>query len=148
MRRKAFRASFTLSAAGYIAPGDAEGGGDLPLGQGHGAPQAVAEADDLGLPGGEALLDQPVEPEGVVPVLEVLQHGIVHAYDVHKLKGVAVLVSVDGFGEGDLPLELLLAPEIHQYFICHRHLTAPASPGIHNRSPIRTAPRGRPSHPR
>ena len=29
---KASRASFTLSAAGYIAPGDAEGGGDFPLG--------------------------------------------------------------------------------------------------------------------
>ncbi len=101
---KAFRASFTLAAAGYIAPGDAEGGGDLPLGQRHGAPQAVAETDDLGFSCGQALLHQSVEPEGVVPVVEVLQHGVVHAHDVHQLEGAAVLVGVDGVGEGDLPL--------------------------------------------
>ncbi len=82
---KAFRASFTLSAAGYIAPGDAEGGGNLPLGQRYGAPQAVAEADNLRLPGGEALPDQLVKPQGVVPVMKVLQHGVVHAHDIHEL---------------------------------------------------------------
>lgn len=35
----ALRASFTLVAALYIAPGNAECGGDLPLGQGDGAAQ-------------------------------------------------------------------------------------------------------------
>ena len=82
---KAFRALFTLSAAGYIAPGDAEGGGNLPLGQRYGAPQAVAEADNFRLPGGEALPDQLVKPQGVVPVMKVLQHGVVHAHDIHEL---------------------------------------------------------------
>ena len=99
--------------AGHIAPGDAEGGGDLPLSQGHGASQAVAEADNFCLPGGEALPDQLVESQGVVPVVEVLQHGVVHAYDVHELEGVSVLVGVDGVGEGDLALELFLAAEVH-----------------------------------
>ena len=44
---KAFRASLTLVPAGYIAPGDAEGGGDLPLGEGNGPAQAIAQADNL-----------------------------------------------------------------------------------------------------
>lgn len=117
LRCKAFRASFTLSAAGHIASGDAEGGGDFPLGQGHGAPQAVAQADNLRLPGGEPLPDKPVEPQGVVPVVKVLQHGVVHAHHVHELEGVAVLVGVDGVGEGDFPLELFLAAEVHEDFV-------------------------------
>ena len=54
-----------------------------------------------------------MEPQGVVPVVEVLQHGVVHAYDVHQLEGVAVLVGINGVGKGDLPLELLLPPEVH-----------------------------------
>ena len=102
---------------GDIASGDAEGGGNLPLGQGHGAPQAVAEADNLRLPGGEALPDEAVEPDGVVPVVEVLQHGVVHPHDVHELEGVSVLVGVDGVGEGHLPLELFLTPEVHEDFV-------------------------------
>lgn len=97
MRRKAFRASFTLGAARHIAPGDAERGGNFPLGQGHGAPQPIAQTDDLSFPGSEALSDQSVEPEGVVPVMEVFQHGVIHADDVHDLKGVSVLVGVNGF---------------------------------------------------
>ena len=47
---KAFRASFTLLAARYIAAADAKGRGHLPLGLGEVAAQAVAAADDLGLP--------------------------------------------------------------------------------------------------
>ncbi len=113
LRCRAFLASFTLSAAGYIAPGYPEGRGNFPLGQGHGASQTVTEADDLGLPGGKALLDQLMEPQGVVPVVEVVQHGVVHADNVYELEGVAVLVRVDGVGKGDLALELLLAPEVH-----------------------------------
>ena len=103
-----------LLDAGYIGPGDAEGGGDLPLGQGDGAPQPVPQADDLGLPGGQALVHQAAEPEGRVPVVEVLQHGVVHPHHVHQLQGVALLVRLDGVGEGDLPLELFLAAEVHE----------------------------------
>ena len=44
---KAFRASLTLVPAGYIGPGDTEGGGDLPLGQGDSTAQSIAQADDL-----------------------------------------------------------------------------------------------------
>lgn len=44
---KAFRASLTLVPAGYIAPGNAECGGDLPLGQGDGAAKTVPQTDDL-----------------------------------------------------------------------------------------------------
>ena len=114
MSHKAFRASFTLAAAGYIGPGDAEGGGDLPLGQGNGPPQTVPQADDLGLPGGQALVDQAAELERCVPVVEILQHGVIHPYHVHQLQGVALLVRVDGIRQGDLTLELFLAAEVHQ----------------------------------
>ena len=117
MPHKAFRASFTLSAAGHIAPGDAEGGGDLPLGQGHGAAQAVAQADDLGLPFGEALSNQLVEADGIVPVMEVLQHRVVHTDNVHKLQGIAVFIRVNGVGKGHLALQLFLPSEVHQDFI-------------------------------
>ena len=44
---KAFRASLTLVPAGYIAPRDAESGGDLPLGKWDRSTQAVAQADNL-----------------------------------------------------------------------------------------------------
>ena len=114
---KAFRASFTLAAAGDIAPGDAEGGGHLPLRQGNGAPQAVPQADDPGLPGGQAGVHQLPEPQGAVPVVDVVQHGVIHAHHVHQLQGVALLVGVDGVREGDLPLELLLAAEVHEDLI-------------------------------
>ena len=117
MSHKAFRASFTLAAARYIGPGDAEGGGDFPLGQGDGAPQPVPQADDLGLPGGQALVHQAAEPEGRVPVVEVLQHGVIHPHHVHQLQGVPLLVRVDGVREGDLPLKLLLAAEVHEDLI-------------------------------
>ena len=117
MRCKAFRASFTLSAAGHIASGDTEGRGDFPLGQGDSSPQTVAQADDFRLPGGEALPNQLVEPQGVVPVVEVLQHGVIHTHHIDQLQGIALLVVFNGVRQRDLPLELLLAPEVHEDFI-------------------------------
>lgn len=113
LRCKAFRASFTLVAAGYIAPGNAEGSGDLPLGQRHGASQAIAETDDFRFPLREALPNQLMEPEGVVPVMKVFQHSVVHADNIHELEGISVLIGVNGVGEGNLSLELFLAPEVH-----------------------------------
>lgn len=72
----------TLVPAGYIAAGDAEGGGYLSLGQGNGAAQPVAKADDLRLPGSKALGHQSVQLPGAVPVVEIVQHGIIHSHDV------------------------------------------------------------------
>lgn len=56
---KAFRASFTLVAARYIGPADAAELGGLFLGHGGRAVKAVAQADDLCLPFGQAGLDAP-----------------------------------------------------------------------------------------
>ena len=117
MSQKDFRASFTLAAVRYIGPGDAEGRGDLPLGQGDGAAQPVPQADDLRLPGGQPVPHQLVQPQGAVPVVDVVQHGVVHAHHVHQLEGVALLVRLDGVGQGHLALELLLAAEVHQHLI-------------------------------
>ena len=117
MSHKAFRASFTLSASQYIGPGNPEGGGDFPLGQGDGAAQPVPQADDLRLPGGQTFPDELMEPERAVPVVDIVQHGVVHAHHVHQLEGVALLVCLNGVRQGDLPLELFLAAEVHENFI-------------------------------
>ena len=117
MSHKAFRASLTLAPPRYIGPGDAEGRGDLPLGQGDGAAQPVPQADDLRLPGGQPVPHQLVQLQGAVPVVDVVQHGVVHAHHVHQLEGVALFVRLDGVGQGHLALELLLAAEVHQHLI-------------------------------
>ena len=82
---KAFRASFTLMAAGYVRPADAKGGGHFPLGQGDRASQAVAQTDDLRFPGRQVGFDQLMEQQGAVPGVDVLQHGVIHAYHIHQL---------------------------------------------------------------
>ena len=71
-----------LFDAGYIAAGDPERGGHLPLGQGDGTAQPIAQADDLRFPGGKALRHQPVQLPGAVPVVKIVQHGVVHAHHV------------------------------------------------------------------
>ena len=120
---KAFRASLTLVPAGYIAAADAKGGGDLPLGQGDGAAEAVAQADDLGFPGGQHLPHQAAELPGALLLVEILQEGILRAHDVDELQGIALLVGLDGVREGHLPLKLPLRAEVHEDLIRYPLLT-------------------------
>ena len=120
---KAFRASLTLVPARYIAPRDAEGGGHLLLRQRDGAAEAVPQADDLSLPSRERLRHQPAQAHGAVPVVDIVQHGVVHAHHVHELERVALLVRVDGVGQRYLALQLLLTAEIHQDLIRYPLLT-------------------------
>lgn len=89
---KAFRASLTLVPAGYIATGDAKGSCNLALGQRDGSSQSVAQADDLRLPRGEALPYQLPQPQSTVPVMDVLQHGVVHSNHIHQLQGISLFV--------------------------------------------------------
>ena len=124
MSRKAFRASFTLAAAGYIGPGDAALGGDFPLGQGRAGVESVAQGDDHGLPLVQALGHAPAHLGAGVPGIQLLQHIIVHADGIQKGQGVPIPVPVDGVGQGHLSLELPLGAEVHQDFICYPHLTA------------------------
>ena len=114
---KAFRASLTLVPAGYIGPGNAEGGGYLPLGQRDRAAQAVPQANDLPLPGGEDLLYQLPQAQGAVPVVDVVQHGVIHTHHVHQLQGIALFVCFNGVGQGDLALQLFLSAEVHEDLI-------------------------------
>ena len=58
-----------------------------------------------------------MEPQGAVPVMEILQHGIIHTYHIHQLESIAFLVGVNGIREGYLSLQLLLNGEIHQDLI-------------------------------
>lgn len=110
---KAFRASFTLTAAGYIGAGDSKGRGDLPLGQGHRSAQAIPQTDDLGLPGGELLLNQPMELHGAVAVMDIVKHRVIYAYNIHQLQGVSLLVGLNGIRQGYLALQLFLTAKIH-----------------------------------
>ena len=64
-----------------------------------------------------------MEPQGAVPVVEVLQHGVIHTYHIHQLEGIAFLVGVNGIREGYLSLQFLLTAEIHQDLIRYPLLT-------------------------
>lgn len=117
MSIKTLRASLTLAAAGHIGPGNPEGGGNFPLGQGDGAAQPVPQANDLRLPGGQTLPDDLVEPERAVPVVDIVQHGVIHAHHIHQLEGIALLICLNGIRQRDFSLELFLAAEVHENFV-------------------------------
>ena len=112
-----------LFDAGYIGPGNPEGGGNFPLGQGDGAAQPVPQANDLRLPGGQTLPDDLVEPERAVPVVDIVQHGVIHAHHIHQLEGIALLVCLNGIRQRDFSLELFLAAEVHENFVRYPLLT-------------------------
>ena len=108
MHCKAFRASFTLSAAGYIGAGNPAQRRDLPLGKGGLVVQTVAQADDVGLPSGEAGVHAPPHLGAGIPEIQLLQHIVVHPHHVDEGQGAVFAVAVQGVGEGKLPLELAL----------------------------------------
>ena len=117
MSHKAFRASFTLAAAGYIGPADAAPGRHLPLGQGLALVESVPQGDDHGLPWVQTLFDAPAHPYTGILGVQFLQHIVIHTDGIHEGKGIAVSVAVDGVGQRDLPLSLALCPEMHQDFV-------------------------------
>ena len=104
-------------AAGYIGPGDAAPGGDLPLGEGGAAVQAVAEGYDLPLPPVQAGLDAAAHPGAGILGIQVLQKGVVHPDGVHEGEGAPLPLPVQGVGERDLPLGLALGAEVHEHLI-------------------------------
>ena len=111
--------------ARYIASGDSKERGYFPLGQGKRSPKTIAQADDLRFPGAESLFDQPAQKKGAVPVMEILQHGVIHTDHIQQLQCIAVLISFDGVGEGNLVLLFSGCAEVHQKFICYYHTVAP-----------------------
>ena len=114
---QAFRASFTLAASLYVRAADATQGGDFPLGEGGLLIEAVAQLDDVGLPGGEAGVHALPNPLAGVPQVQVLQHGVVHAHHVHQGQGIALRVPVQAVGEGQLSLGFPLRAEVHEDFV-------------------------------
>ena len=114
MSHKAFRASLTLAAAGYIGSGDAAQSGDFPLGQRLSAAQAVPQADDVGFPFRQAGIHTPAHPLAGVPEIQLLQHVVVHLHHVDEGQGVAVPLRVQAVGQGQFSLGLPLGSEVHQ----------------------------------
>ena len=81
---KAFRASLTLTAAGYIGAGNAALERDLPLGEGRSPPQPIAQVDDHSLPLIQALRHAAPDPHPGIPRIQFLQHIIIHTDDIHQ----------------------------------------------------------------
>ena len=103
--------------AGYIAPGNAALGRDLPLGHGRPSVQPIAQCDDHGLPGIQAVPHTAAHLHAGFPGIQLLQHVVIHADGIQKGQGVPIPVPVDGVGQGHLTLELPLGAEVHQDFI-------------------------------
>lgn len=114
---KAFRASFTLLAARYIAAADAIDGGDLALGLRRAALKAVAAADHICLTLRQALPHQPPHEQAVFLVLQVGEHRIVHPDHVHQIQVPARLIRLNRLRERNLPLQLPLRAKVHEDFI-------------------------------
>ena len=107
-----------LFDAGYIGPGNPEGGGNFPLGQGDGAAQPVPQANDLRLPGGQTLPDDLVEPERAVPVVDIVQHGVIHAHHIHREKGLgAALKASAHYLASGVRRNLRLLPRMAMYIL-------------------------------
>ena len=124
LRCKAFRASFTLSAAGHIGAADSALAGNLPLGTGRPVVQAVAQGDDHSLSRRQAGLDALADLGTGVPRVQVLQHVVVYRDDVHQRQRSAVSRRLQRVGEGYLALELALGPEVHQDLVRYPHTLA------------------------
>ena len=117
MHRKAFRASFTLSAAGHIGAGDAAQRRDFPLGQRRLAAQTISQADNLCLPPSEAGVDASAYFGAGVPQVQFLQHVVIHPNHINEREGTIFAVAIQGIRQGQFTLELALRAEIHQDFI-------------------------------
>lgn len=81
---KAFRASFTLVPAGYIAPRDPAPGGDLSLGHGAVIVQPVAQGDDHPLSVIQAACHTAPHPGAGIPGIQFLQHVVIHPDGIHE----------------------------------------------------------------
>ena len=117
MSHKAFRASLTLAAAGYIGAADAIVCRQFPLGPGPAAIEAIPLLDDVHLPLGQALLDEFAQPGIGVLGIQRLHHGVLHPYHIQEEQAVPVLICLQRIGEGYLPLKFFLGAEVHQDFI-------------------------------
>lgn len=129
---KAFRASFTLMAAGYIAAADVVGRSYLPLGLGRVPFQAIAATDDIRLPLRQPFRHQTPQQRTVILVLQVLQQGIVPAYHIADRQISAIAVGLDGIAERYLPLQLTPRPKVHEDLI----LNASAGVGSKADTPV------------
>ena len=120
---KAFRASFTLAAAGYIGPADPTLGRNLPLGARRPLIQSIPQGDDQPLPRGQAGLDTAADFSAGVPRVQLLQQVVVHGKYVHQRQGVPIPTGLQRLGQRDLALELALGTEVHQDLIRYPLLT-------------------------
>lgn len=114
---KAFRASFTLLAARYIAAADTVQRCHLLLRLGQPPLQSVAPSDDVRLPLRQYLRHQPPDELTVFLVLQLLQHGVLLAHHVAEVQGISLRPRLDGVRQRHLALQLPLRPKMHQDLI-------------------------------
>ena len=80
---KAFRASFTLAAAGYIGAADAAQRRDFPLGARRAVIHSISQGNDRALSGCQAGIDTAADPYAGIPGIQLLQHIIVYGDYIH-----------------------------------------------------------------
>ena len=81
------------------------------------AVQSIAAADDVRLTLCQPLRHQPPHKDAVIPVLQVIQHGVAFAHHIADGQVAAVAVCFEGIAEGYLALQLFPRTKVHQDFI-------------------------------
>lgn len=114
---KAFRASLTLTAAGYIGTRYAAAHCYLALGKGLAFIESVAQGNNSSFPLIQALFDTLPHPETGISGIQFFQHIVIHANGIHQRQRVPVSVTVNGIGQRYLPLRFTLSPKVHQNLI-------------------------------
>ena len=122
--------SFTVAALGYIGPADTALSRNFPLGLGRLLPQAIAQGNNFSLPGGEAGLYTLPHLSAGIPGIQLLQHIVIHRYNIHKGQGTAIPSRLQGLSQRHLALQFLLGPEMHQNFIFNASAGVSSQPDI------------------
>ena len=107
----------TLFDARYIAARNPHLFGNLPLGQGGGQTQPIAQADDLALARGQTGSKRPVHGVVSVVLLDSRKPLIFTADHILQRKRVAVAVGLKRIGQRQLERALALLPEMHEQLV-------------------------------
>jgi len=114
---KAFRASFALVAARYIAAADAAVCGDLPLGERFGCIQPIAQTDHPRLSGRQVLLDAGPQMGTGLHHVNLFKLIVVLREHIQNGKIAPLPIRIQRIGQGQIPRRLALTAEVHEDFI-------------------------------
>lgn len=93
-----------LFDTGHIAARDPILLRQFPLGARRFSAKAIALTNDVRLPLGQALVHQLTYPDMALAGIQIIQHRILHTNHVHQKQVIAVLISLQRLGKGNLSL--------------------------------------------